>query len=204
MKQSADCSNSKNPPWSKLLLLKEEKIPELKEIIEIAQGIDNPRNQALFILAYLTAGRIREIVPKLDKQNNYRSSIKKSDLKIVQEKGRDVLIINLRNEKNRNRKRKEIPVPLDIKENVIFWNLIIDYINSLTNDEELFPISYQNAYGIISKLGFNPHWIRHIRLTHLVTVYGYKEHQLIRYAGWTDSRPGKNYIEMDWTDLLYK
>jgi len=204
MKQSAECSNQKNPPWSKLLLLKEEKIPDLAEIIELAQGIDNGRNQALFILAYLTAGRIREIVSKRDKLGNYRSSIKKSDLKIVQEKGRNVLIINLRNEKNRNRKRKEIPVPLDIKENVIFWNMIIDYLNSLENDEELFHISYQNAYGIISKLGFNPHWIRHIRLTHLVTVYGYKEHQLIRYAGWTDSRPAKNYIEMDWTDLLYK
>lgn len=199
MEQSAESSGLKVQAWSKQSFLKSEKIPTVPEIIELAKSIDNNRKRTLFIITYLTAGRIREIVRSKD-----RKSICKNDLTIVTEDLRLILLINLRNQKNKVRKRKDIPVPLDVKENAILWNMILDHINTVGTNEELFPISYQNAYEIITKLTtWNPHWIRHIRLTHLVTVYGYKEHQLIRYAGWTDSRPAKHYIEMNWKDLLY-
>lgn len=199
MEQSAESSNGKPPAWSKQSFLKLEKIPTVNEIIGLANSIDSGRNRCLFVLTYLTAGRIREIVRTKD-----RKSITKSDMSLVTEEGRTILLINIRNQKNRERKRKDIPIPLDIKENALLWNMILDYINSIKDNEELFPICYQNAYEIITNLTtWNPHWIRHIRLTHLVTVYGYKEHQLRIYAGWTDSRPAKNYIEMNWKDLLY-
>lgn len=199
VEDSAESSILKPQAWSKQKYLKEEKIPTVGEVIEIITNIPNIKERALLILAYLSAGRIREIVRKKD-----RSSIKHSDLNIVVEEGRQILIIDLRNEKNNNRKRKEIPVPLDIKENILLWNQLIEYLNTVSKDEELFPFSYQYAYErIVNLTSWNPHWIRHIRLTHLVTFYGYKEYQLIRYAGWTDSRPAKNYIEMNWKDLLY-
>jgi hypothetical protein len=199
MEESAESSPQKTPAWSKQKYLKEEKIPSINEIIELFSQISRPRDRCLLIMTYLTAGRIKEVIKK-----EGRTSIKKNDFKIIQEDFKDILLIDLRNEKNRDRKRKEIPVPLDIKENAILWNMMLEYINSLGNEDELFHISYQKAYEIIIKYtGWNPHWIRHLRLTHLVTVYGYKEFQLVRYAGWSDSRPAKNYVEMSWKDLLY-
>lgn len=198
MKQSAE-SSTKKSPWGYQAYLKEEKVLEVEEVIEIVQGIQNLRDRALIILTYLTAGRIREIVRKKD-----RKSILKSDIKLTDVKERPTLLINLRNQKNKNRKRKNIPVPLDLKENAIFFNLLAPYINDLEMHEELFPISYQRAYKIIHEtMGVNPHWIRHLRATHLVVKYGYKEHQLMIYMGWSDPRPAKYYVEMVWQDLMY-
>ena len=199
IEERAERSTLKPQAWSNQKFLKEEKIPTVSDVIGLFAEINSPREQALLVLTYLTAGRIREIV-----QKKGRTSIKKSDMKVVKENGRDILLIDLRNQKNKEKHRKDIPVPLDITENALLWNMIDGYINPLEKDEELFPFSYQYAYERITKLtGWNPHWIRHLRLTHLVTVYGYKEYQLVRYAGWTDSRPAKNYVEMNWKDLLY-
>jgi len=199
MKQSAESSELKNPAWSKQSFLKEERIPTIPEVIEIASGIEKDRDRALFVLAYLTAGRIREIV-----RNKEKPSIRKNDLEIKDVKGRKILLINMRNQKNKEKKRKELPVPLDIKENAIFWNLLIPHLNTLSNEEELFPITYQTAYYILDRIsGWNCHWFRHIRLTHLVVEYDYGAFQLMMYAGWSDLRPAKNYLEMRWTDLLY-
>lgn len=201
MEQSAESSGLKNKPWSKQSFLKEERVPTIQEIIGMAETIGKDRDRALVIMTYLTAGRIREVI-----RRDERPSIKKSDFKIVKEEGRDILLINMRNQKNKDRKRKDIPVPLDLKENALFWNMLTDYLNSLSEDEELFPITYQTAYEILTEkydINFNPHWFRHVRLTHLVVVYGYKEFQLVRYAGWSDSRPAKRYVEMTWKDLLY-
>lgn len=199
MEQSAESSGLKNKSWSKQSFLKEERIQTIQEIIGMAETIDKDRDRALFILVYLTGGRIKEIIRKEEKP-----SIKKNDLEIRNVDGREVLLINIRNEKNRKKKRKELPVPLDRKENQLFWNLLIPYLNVLSGDDELFPISYQTAYEIIDKIsGWNPHWFRHLRATHLVTVYKYTAHQLMLYMGWSDLRPAKHYSELRWEDLLY-
>jgi hypothetical protein len=203
-------------PWYHQSFLKGEKIPTVEKIIEIANDIEKDRIRCLFVLDYLTAGRMQEIVRfrgydtlkvngKKKKVFNgiTRESIKEDDLNIVLEDGRKILLINLRNLKNKNRKRKEIPVPLDIKDNETLFKLMLPYLKTLKEGEELFPFSYKNAYKIFASELWNPHWTRHIRLTHLVTVYGYKESQLLRYAGWSDSRPAKHYVEMNWKDLLY-
>lgn len=203
MEQSAESSTS-TKAWTKQKNLKEERVISIEKVIELAQSIGNIRNRSLFVLTYLTAGRIQEIVRKKNKKTGeIRPSIRKSDVSIVEKDGIKILLINIRNQKHKTRKRKDIPVPLDRRENALLFNEITDYLNTLKNEEEMFPVSYQYAYKVISKLGFNPHWIRHIRLTHLVTKYGYKEHQLRVYAGWTDSRPAKSYIEMNWEDLIY-
>lgn len=200
--------------WSRQKYLKKEKITPLKEIVGIAQAIEDKRKRALFVLSYLTAGRCQELVRykgydmingKKVFNGERRPSIKKSDLEIEERGGRKILVINLRNEKNKDRLRKEVPVPLDLKENIIFYNMLVPYLNTLGNYDELFPIGYNRAYEIITSLGkkWNPHWFRHLRLTHLVTIYKYREHQLMMYAGWSDSRPAKRYLEMNWEDLLY-
>lgn len=52
----------KNKPWSTQKLLKKKEIPERGQIISIANSIPHLRNRALFIISYLTGGRISEIV----------------------------------------------------------------------------------------------------------------------------------------------
>jgi len=196
--------NNENKPWNKQSFAKKEKNPSVKEIVELAGSIENDRDRCLFVLTYLTAGRLQEIV-KYKGKGEERSSIKIEDLSITQEKGRKILLINLRNNKHRKRHRKDLPVPLDIPENALLYDMMVGYLSSFSETDEIFPISYRRAYAILTRInpGWNPHWIRHIRLTHLVTEYGYKEFQLMLYAGWTDPRPAKDYLQMRWEDLLY-
>lgn len=67
----------KNKPWSNHKRLKKEEIPTKEQLILMAEGIKNLRERALFIIAYLTGGRISEIVrePFLRKIK-YRKGIK--------------------------------------------------------------------------------------------------------------------------------
>ena len=124
MKQSAESSELKNPAWSKQSFLKEERIPTIKEIIGMAESVEKDRDRALFVLAYLTAGRIREIV-----RNKEKPSIRKNDLEIKDVNGRQVLLINMRNQKNREKKRKDLEEQ-NIEEK--FKNIIVKtVINSL-------------------------------------------------------------------------
>jgi len=201
--QRAESSISRKP-WDKQTYLGKEKIPTVKEIISISEDIVDDRLRCLFIFTYLTAGRMQELVRYTHNKEN-RSSVKGTDFEITEVQGRKVFLINLRNEKNREKHRKEIPIPLDIEENKVLVNMAIPYINSVGKTEELFPFGYKRAYALLNKINpdWNPHFIRHIRLTHLVTVYGYREYQLTMYAGWSDPRPAKHYLQMRWQDLLY-
>ena len=201
--QRAESSTSRKP-WDKQCYLEKEKVPTVKEIIDKAEDIVDNRTRCLFILTYLTAGRMQELVRYTHKKEN-RSSIKSSDIEIEDIENRKILLINLRNEKNRDKHRKDIPIPLDIDENKKLFNMIVPYLNSIQKDAELFPFTYKRAYAILNKINpdWNPHYLRHIRLTHLVTVYGYREYQLTMYAGWSDPRPAKHYLQMRWQDLLY-
>lgn len=52
----------KNKPWSSQKKLKKEEIPTQEELIVIARQIKNLQERALFILIYLTGGRISEVV----------------------------------------------------------------------------------------------------------------------------------------------
>ena len=194
-------------PWDKQKYIRKEKIPGVNDIISIAKSVRNDRNRCLFVLTYLTAGRLQELVRykgRYKKKGEERSSIRRDDIKIEERMGRSILLINLRNEKHLKKHRKNIPVPLDISENQVFFSLISGYLDTLEKDEELFSIGYKRGYVILSKINrWNPHWLRHIRLTHLVTIYNYREHQLMLYAGWSDNRPARHYLELRWEDLLY-
>ena len=201
--QRAQSSTSRKP-WDKQCYLGKEKVPSVKEIIELAESIPDERTKCLFILTYLTAGRMQELVRYTHNKEN-RSSVKSTDIEIKEIDNRKILLINLRNEKNRDKHRKEIPVPLDIDENKKLFNMIVPYLNTVGATDELFPFSYKRAYALLNKItpDWNPHYMRHIRLTHLVTIYGYREYQLTMYAGWSDTRPAKHYLQMRWQDLLY-
>jgi hypothetical protein len=114
---------------------------------------------------------------------------------------RPVVLIHLRNEKHRKVHQKTIPLPIDLEETSIIYAAIKEYINSIGQEDELFPFGYQYGYRLL-KPYFNPHWFRHVRATHLITSYGFSESQLRNMMGWSDSRPAGIYVSMDWRDTL--
>lgn len=49
-----------------------------------------------------------------------------------------------------------------------------------------------------------PHYLRHCRLTHCITEFDFNDQELVKYAGWTDSKPAKWYVSLKTTDLQRK
>jgi len=133
-------------------------------------------------------------------------AIQKKDIKVQKRGERDCLIIRVRNLKNKkiNEKVKLIPIPLDNKINKKFYTHIKILIDTLEDWEELFPFGIRNAEKIINTIEWNPHFIRKVRLTHLVRIFNLNEQELRIYAGWTDTRPSKHYVKLKWADLLKK
>lgn len=171
-------------------------IDELNKIIaEIHTGKTNKtfqtlRARALVAIYYLTAGRKSEVL-----------GARKKDFKIDRIDNKRVLYIRISNRKNRNRKSKRQPIPIE-KEISIFKHLFL-YLKRLKPDDLLFEFKDKRATQIINDtLDWNVHFIRHIRLTHLVTLYDFNEQNLVKFAGWEDARPAKHYMELSPKDLF--
>jgi len=222
-------------PWDKQKNIQKQelKIPDIHYIIDTAKGITDQRLRALYCLLYLTGARICEVVRKkgfdlkpdgfdlvpgangkMKKSYKYikelnpekdRPSIKKKQMTFQVMKGREVVEIFIRNEKNRQlyRNTKSIPIPLDRPEYVALVEMIKGYTSSISMEEELFPFGYQYAYRLL-KPYFNPHWFRHIRSTHLTLNNNLPVPILRKYMGWSDDRPATKYQEMRTDDILDK
>lgn len=174
-----------------------ESIPSPEEIIMISNNIKELRNQCLFILCYLTGGRISELVD--------RKGIKPENFSKQFVDDREIIVINITNLKNKHRHRKEIPIPLDKEISKELFIKAYEYISSIGYNTLLFDFTRQQAYNIIKKnTGLNPHYMRHIRATHLALYHDFNEFLLVKYMGWTDSRPAKHYMELKWKDILQK
>lgn len=224
----------KKAPWKRARLLDDKKQAEhitAERIFELINKFDNSRDKCLFALAYLTAGRIGELVQtrkikwgkksvilvkngkskktniqdwKNKKIGGLNLGMKKEDVSIGEMNGRKYMRINLRNLKNKQKgfSTKEIPIPLDDEGYKAFADIIFQYLQGLEDGEELFPIGKSRAQKIISKVDMNPHFLRKIRLTHLVQYHNFSDQKLKLYAGWSDSRPSKHYIKIGTKDLL--
>ncbi len=186
-------------PWQHQKELQKQKLPTREMIYETAQTIQDERARVLYVLAYLTGGRITEIL-----------SLRKKDMTIQKVNNRMTLAIELRNLKNKRRMQKTLPIPFD-GDDAKFLNLIRDYINEFNQDDLLFegqnrmPMTKIRAYQILKKnADVNPHWMRHLRLSHLRLYYRFDAFELQKFAGWSDIKPAQHYMEIGWQDLLEK
>ena len=218
--------------------MKREDIPHQQQIIRMAKSYWNTRDRALFIVAYLTAGRISEIVEKKylykvkykkslqsDKNNNmvHRivrnangspiaektekieinfKGITRKDIFLTEKKGKSILMISMPNRKNKQYIRKNIPIPADREKELIF--MLNQYIDTLYDEQPLFPFKIWKAEKIIAEVDMNPHFLRDIRLTHMVTIYDFNAFQLTKFAGWKDVTPAERYVRLGITDLIDK
>lgn len=126
--------------------------------------------------------------------HNYLGTMK-CDIKPKEFFGYSFLELRIENRKNKKRNTKLLLVPIEKEKAIVKY--LMDYIESLEDDEVLFKFGRRRAAQIIKETtGFNIHFIRHIRTTHLITIYDFNEQMLVKYAGWTDARPAKAYIEL--------
>lgn len=142
----------------------------------------------------------------------------KQSIQVLEREGREILLIKLKNRKHRKKKFKEIPLPSDTDRELL--NVIVEYVNTYTcivckrtggngchlcPNEPLFPFGIRRARDIIRQnTGFNPHWWRHIRLSHLVIYKDFTSPLLQKFAGWSSISPASSYLELKWSDILQK
>jgi len=176
-----------------------EEVPSIDELDAIVNNIhigktnihfQVMRARALFCAYYLTACRKTELLETT-----------KQDFKLDYIDDKKVLYIRTLNKKNKKRKSKRQPIPVELE--YILFKHIMAYLDMLEPEQKLFDFKGQRATQIINEItNWNVHFIRHIRLTHLITLYDFNEQNLVKFAGWTDSRPAKHYIELSPKDLF--
>lgn len=161
--------------------------------MQMVNRSNNLQDRALVVFSYLTAGRANEICGKP----------RKRDISFIVQKDRRIMLVTMPNLKNRMRHYKRLPVPIDREGNLV--GIMVDYLDRLNDEDILFPFSSRTGREKMKRLcGFDFRYMRHIRLTHLVVIYDFNEQLLVRFAGWTDSRPAKHYMELRWVDFLSK
>lgn len=163
-------------------------IPTPEETKKWLASIGHARNRFLLTALYLTAGRVREVI-----------GLTKENITTEFHNGKEYIIVDMMNEKNRRRKRKRLPISKE-REGVLS-EIFLTYISGLEGTLFTFK-TRQRAHQICRKYGVNPHWLRHLRLTHLVMHYDFNDQLLTRFAGWTSSVQAKHYIEFRMEDFL--
>jgi len=229
---------TKNKPWARQRILKKQDIPNQETIYNMALEFKNPSHRTLFILAYLTAGRISEIVrqpnlrknkykmeeakdkydrmvwrvvrneagsPMIETSEKYHHGyigICRKNITFEKKKGNSFIIIRMQNRKNKNFTNKNIPIPVEQEGYLV--ELIKDYLGTLEMDQPLFKFGISWAERIIAKVDMNPHFLRDIRLTHLVTMYDFDGFRLAKFAGWKNSVPAERYVRLGYSDIIDK
>ena len=188
-------------------------IKELTDIIYTIAGKNQLRDRALFAIYYLTGCRVSEITKcpylrfaRYQKDNESWSiidtwkephdfqGVKKKDITFDMIDDKECMYIRTENRKNKNKITKKQPIPIELEQPIVQY--VEDYLNTLQEDDVLFPFWPSRATQIINKIGWNVHFIRHIRATHLVTLYDFNEQLLVKFMGWSNSLPAKNYMEL--------
>ena len=209
--------------WQRQYKLKKKyvDVPDTKEIVDIINSIDaftakqTIRNRALFAMYYLTGCRLSEItkclylvrahyqnknlIERWKEKHDYLGIRKKNiTIEVIDEK--ECMHIRTENRKNPDKTTKKQPIPISKEKDIATY--VTDYLKIINDEDILFNFTPKRAIQIINKTGFNVHFIRHIRATHLVTKYDFNEQLLIKFMGWSDARPAKSYMELNTKDMF--
>lgn len=161
------------------------------------------RDSALFCLLYLTGGRVGEVL-----------RLKKRDFEIIRVGGIKFLIVEMYTEKHRKHPMRNVPINME-KEMELLRPIFL-YLDKLRNKDKLFAFTIQRAWQIIGGIICNykkryknkfmnaNHFLRHCRLTHLVTMHDFTDQDLVRFVGWTNSVPATTYTHLRFKDLAKK
>lgn len=186
----------------------------ISEIMRISGKFEGPKSRSLKALYYglfLTGCRISEIL------SHKPESYTVEDLK----DGRRVLLCTTKTLKNKRVPFRRVPIPMyGLEKDMAEYYL--EFILSREEGEPLWKMKRKtvgyhfrkiniptqgyiwNPKGIVELPNFklHPHYLRHSRLTDLVVRYDYGPNELMQFAGWSDLRQMRVYVELDWKRLL--
>ena len=173
------------------------KIWSPEKIIKVATNINNPRDGALFVIEYLTGGRVSEIIGRVQKKD--LSIIKRDDKLFLQ-------ISNIYTEKNPKHPERELYSPINEEKKLV--EILLNYAKKLNDDDILFKMSRQRAWQIIGKIITNNkpksltnkfmnanHFLRHCRNTHLHKIYEFDVYDLKEWNEWSSIEPAGSYVK---------
>lgn len=162
-------------------------VPSYEETRKMLERVPSLEYRALFCLMYACGARVGETV-----------QIRNQDCNAEDFQGKTVFLVKIFTEKNPKQKNRICPINC-VKE---FWLVkpIVDFLEH--KGGVLFPYSTRWVNMLSHKLfGFNPHNLRHFRVTHLLAD-GWPEGKVIQYFGWSNSKPVQIYSHLRWKDLL--
>lgn len=180
-------------------------IPSRKELINKIHIVPNLMYRAFISLLYLTGSRISEIVGNKGHRDilplrKYQFEFKENSY--LQEV---LLVNNIPILKRRKKVTKNVPIIVD-KEPELSKH-ITDYLNTLEENDILFPFTREHGWKIITKhldKEYFPHFLRHTRVTRLVVDENLNDIEITRLIGWKNRNQLLNYDHLRWTDLADK
>lgn len=139
----------------------------------------------------------------------------------------DVLVANLRTLKARIYPIRQIPI-VPTRSDKPFYRILKKFLDTEVQEESdlLFPtfksrfvinhhlkkikiqnllqLDPNNKRWLEQPYRMHPHYLRHCRLSHMTSIYGYGEIELMRFAGWSSTKPCVFYVKLNYKDLLKK
>lgn len=169
------------------------------------------RDRALASFLYLTGMRISELLG-MKKVIHHKGKppedviikpLTKEDIEII--KDMDLVLVQ---QVVSLKKRYGVPkrsIPIIISKEKEYLDMFFPYYHKLLPEEPLFKIKRQRAWQIMNKeLGLYNHFLIHERCTHLVQWSNFNSLDLMRFRGWTDTKPAATYAHLGFRDLAAK
>lgn len=153
---------------------------------------------SMIIITYLTGGRISEIL-KLRFQD-----IKVEDKEKNKKANWVKFLLVTKKTRTQNAKRY-----LSINYDDLFYKKMLDIFfdwfleeKPKNKDEDyMFKVSRSHAYRIFSLLGFNPHFLRKLKLTTLANTYNFNVPKLQKFSGHKEMKSLAPYIQFSTKDI---
>lgn len=203
-------------------ILKESPMKSREKLLDIINSINSNhelRDRALISFLYLTGCRIEEVVKFVKEKNLKKTKVDKVTKQripkpilestyegdpirkehIIEQDNR-LIVKGVRILKRQRYIPRNIPIPKNNMEQPLI-DILKAYLNTLSNDSFLFNISRRRAGQIISKAGLYPHYMRHMRNTHLAEDYGLTSAELQQFNGWASSNSADAYIHLDFEHI---
>ena len=184
---------------------KDYPIPTQADVLWKIRQVKKPSHRALCAILYLTGGRINEVIRQVRRNQVCLESVDKDGQAKPFLVFRDVPTLKRRGPSKMA--PRSIVVPID-KEGA-FVECMREWLDGPEfvgkPQEYLFRFGYGAAYKYFREaVGWWPHFFRHCRTSHLLSVYGMDSEAVRLWHFWTDSRHVATYGHLNWRDLARK